>query len=339
MSVLTITHTPADGTLIDGTAKGDGTGAVLKAQRWRWSRNIGFWYIPQSRDRAPKLAQIRATATALRVAGFAVELDIDASYRTTSEVEADKIARQADRVAALDANADRRAGDAETAWNAERAAYRALPEGGEPIKIGHHSERRHRNAIEKAWNKFGKAVEAEREATAARGRADAASTTTDARYGPITVARRIERLVANMAKLDRSRDGYTRTLFTNQQTGQKQVETHGAATGAYREQLLVEIDHLADEITYWKAVREQQIADGKVTPYSRDVVVKGDHVRHGGSWYEVVRVNVKSVSVMSRVGGDWTDRLAYNTIRGLRTSKSEPVTVVDGQRVVESGVA
>lgn len=125
MSVLTITHTPEDGTLIDGTAKGDGTGVVLKAQRWRWSRNIGFWYIPQSRDRAPKLAQIRATATALRAAGFTVELDIDASYRTTSEVEADKIARQADRVAALDAKADRKAGDAETAWNAERAAYRA----------------------------------------------------------------------------------------------------------------------------------------------------------------------------------------------------------------------
>ena len=114
---------------------------------------------------------------------------------------------------------------------------------------------------------------------------------------------------------------------------------HVAATGAYREQLLVEIDHLDDEITYWKAVREQQIADGKVTPYSRDVVVKGDHVRHGGSWYEVVRVNAKSVSVMSRVGGDWTDRLAYNAIRGLRTSKSETVAVVDGQRVVESGAA
>lgn len=30
---------------------------------------------------------------------------------------------------------------------------------GEPIKVGHHSERRHRNIIEKAWNNMGKSVE------------------------------------------------------------------------------------------------------------------------------------------------------------------------------------
>ena len=30
---------------------------------------------------------------------------------------------------------------------------------GEPIKIGHHSERRHRKAIEDAWHNMGKSVE------------------------------------------------------------------------------------------------------------------------------------------------------------------------------------
>lgn len=30
---------------------------------------------------------------------------------------------------------------------------------GEPVKIGHHSERRHRKAIEDAWNNMGKSVE------------------------------------------------------------------------------------------------------------------------------------------------------------------------------------
>lgn len=30
---------------------------------------------------------------------------------------------------------------------------------GEPIKVGHHSEKRHRKAIEEAWNNTGKAVE------------------------------------------------------------------------------------------------------------------------------------------------------------------------------------
>lgn len=335
MSAVTITHAPAEGTLIEGTSRGDGSNSVLKAQRWRWSRNLGSWYVPQSRDRAPKLAQINATAAALRDVGFTVDIEIDASYRTTAEVEADKIVRQEDRVAALDAKADRRVGAAETAWTAERAAHRALPEGGEPIKIGHHSERRHRNAVEKAWNKWGKAVEADRAATAARGRADAAATTTDARYGVVTVARRIEKLIADQARLERTRDGYTRTLFTNAQTGRKELEVHEPATGGHREQVLVEIDHVADQIVYWQAVRAQQLEDGKAVSYGREVIVKGDHVRHGGSWYEVVRVNAKSVSVRSRVGGDWTDRLAYTVIRGLRTSASEPVRIVDGTRIVD----
>lgn len=169
MSALTITHTHAEGTLIDGTSRGDGSAEILKAQRWRWSRNLGSWYIPQSRDRRAKLPQINATATALRAAGFTVELDIDDTYRPTACVEADKIARQAARVDALDAKADRKAGTAEAAWAADQAAHDALPEGGEPIKVGHHSETRHRRAVEKSWNALSKAVAAEREAATARG--------------------------------------------------------------------------------------------------------------------------------------------------------------------------
>jgi len=51
MSALTITHTHADGTLIDGTTKGDGTAGILKARGWRWWRDRGTWYVPRSRDR------------------------------------------------------------------------------------------------------------------------------------------------------------------------------------------------------------------------------------------------------------------------------------------------
>lgn len=36
---------------------------------------------------------------------------------------------------------------------------------GEPIKIGHHSEKRHRKAIEDAWNNMGKSVEMDTKAT------------------------------------------------------------------------------------------------------------------------------------------------------------------------------
>jgi len=335
MSALTITHAHADGTLIDGTSRGDGSAEILKAQRWRWSRTLGSWYIPQSRDRRAKQAQINSTAAALRTAGFEVEIEIDDTYRTTAQVEADTITRQAGRVDALDAKADRKAGAADSAWAADQAAHEALPAGGEPIKAGHHSEARHRRAVEKSWNTLGKAVAAEREAAAARGRADAAAKTTDRRYAPGTVARRIEKLTAELRRLERDRDGYTRTLHTNAQTGQKYVETHEAATGDYRDRVLAEIEHTADEIAYWDGVRAAQIADGAATAYSREVIAKGDLIRYAGHHHRVLRVNAKSVTIGSIVGGSWTDRVPYSEIRGLHDADGKVVRIVDGARVIE----
>lgn len=43
-------------------------------------------------------------------------------------------------------------------------------------------------------------------------------------------------------------------------------------------------------------------------------VRKGDRVRTRYGWHDVVRVNAKSVSVPSLVGGSWTDRLAWSKV-------------------------
>lgn len=339
MSILTISHTHSEGTLIDGTARDDGSAEALKLNRWRWSRKLGSWYVPHSRDRLAKRTLINSTAASLRAAGFDVEVAIDDTYRPPVNVETDKIERQKDRVDALDAKADRKAASAENAWSADEAAHAALPEGGEPIKVGHHSERRHRNALDKAWNTLGKAVAAEREASNARGRADAAAHTTEARYAPVAVTRRVERLEAELRRLERTRDGYKRTLFTNGQTGQKYVEEHEAATGEHRARLLADIDHTADTLAYWQGVAATQIATGKAIAYTRDLVVSGDQIRYAGHWHPVVRVNGKSVTITSIVGGSWTDRVAYGEIRGLRDVTGTAISIVDGHRVPNAPVA
>lgn len=60
--------------------------------------------------------------------------------------------------------ADRLGGYAENAEKRSTAYYEASQEGrdflalGEPIKIGHHSERRHRKLIERNWERMGKSV-------------------------------------------------------------------------------------------------------------------------------------------------------------------------------------
>ena len=106
--MLTITHTHAAGTLIVGTSRGDGTAEILKLNGWRWGRSIGKWFMPNSRDHLPNLATITRTADTLRTAGFVVDTTMSTEHRTTAEVEADKIVRQADWADTLTTKADRK---------------------------------------------------------------------------------------------------------------------------------------------------------------------------------------------------------------------------------------
>lgn len=294
---ITITHTPADGTLVEGTSRGDGTNTILKSVGFRWFRTLGMWGIPNSRDRQPNTYKIERARRALADAGYDVTVELDTSFRDTATVEADKAARQQDRAEALEAKADRHRDLADAAWEADRRATAALPPGGEPIKIGHHSERRHRRAIDNAHAKLGQAVAAEQQASETARRADVATTGTARRHNPVTVANRIEKLEADQRRDERARDGHTRTLYTTSD-GQKMTETTSAATGRRRELLDARIAQRAAEIGHWTQVRADQIASGEAGNYSPATIAKGDQVRsRHGDWCTVLRVNKKTVSV------------------------------------------
>lgn len=308
--MLTITHTPTEGTQIDGTAKGDGTASVLKAHGWRWGRSIGCWYVPHSRDRQPKTHIIDSTTSALQAAGFTVATEVSHELRSTAEVEEAKIQRQAERAEALSAKAERKAATAAAAWHRSDAAAEALPWGGEPVKIGHHSETRHRNAIAKAHRTIGAALEADRETAREQQRAEAAATTTRARYSVQTVANRIEKLKAEERGIQRSLDGHTAGQ------GTPYAREVPAATGDYRERLETSLAATRDSIGYWEGVRAGQVASGEATVHSRETIAKGDAVKVSGQWREVVRVNAKTVSVAT--GYSWTDRVLYAHIQDYR---------------------
>lgn len=335
--VLTISHTHAEGTLISGTSRGDGSAEILKntvnprtghGRAWRWSRNLGTWYVQRSRDARANTSLIEATKQALEAQGFAVTVEIDDTYRSAGEVEADKIARQEDRVSALSAKAERKSVAAEAAWGAEARAVEALPPGGEPIKIGQHSERRHRRAIERAHDATLRAIDATNEASAVADRAEAAAHTTEFRYSPTVIRRRIERLEADLRRFERARDGHTRTVFRDSR-GIKHTEMHDAATGAYRERVLGEIDRLQDQITYWQAELGKAAAAGAQL-WSADTVHVGDRVRYWSSeWDTVSRVNPKTVGLTVRRG-----RLPYDKIQAVEDSAGRTVRVVNGSRTV-----
>lgn len=312
MSTLTITHSHEEGTLIDGTSRGDGSAEVLKSQGWRWGRSISSWYLPHSRDRLPKRFNIDRTKSALETAGFAVDLELDTGIRPTEEVEAGKVARQEDRVEALVAKADRKFAAADAA--AERAGrdHQALPPGGEPIKVGHHSEGRHRRALERADNSMRRSIDANDVAEVAASRADAAARTTEGRYSPVTVANRIKRFRADARRLER----------------QMVADVYDAEKG-YRPATAVEVEsrrgrfasraaELADQISFWEGVRTEQIASGQITQYGPETVSKGDRVKIRGHWWVVARANKVTVSVVAP--GGYSSRSEYSGITDHRAA-------------------
>ncbi|MGW0021600.1 DUF3560 domain-containing protein [Rhodococcus sp. NPDC003382] len=306
--MLTITHTPTGGTIVDGTAKGDGTAPILKATGWKWGRSITAWYLPFSRDRAPQLARIDRTAEALRAAGFEVETDIDTTFRDAADAHRDRDTRLADRAEALAAKADRKAAAAEAAHARHHRACNALPEGGEPIKVGHHSEARHRRALDRAHSTARAAIEADAAARSAAESARIAARSTDHRYTPAVIHRRIERQSAELRSIDRR-------LAEYHQAG------HTAATSSHVQQLELNKAELEADIDYWTAVRAEQDATDGPKLYSRADLRPGCFVSCSGSWHKVIRVNAKSVTVATAYS--WTDRLPYDKITDARAEDAQ----------------
>ncbi|AGZ54678.1 MULTISPECIES: DUF3560 domain-containing protein [Mycobacterium] len=323
---IEITHTAAEGTLVHGTARGDGTNTILKAAGFRWFRTLGVWGIAGSRDRQPNRYKIERAAESLRAAGHTVTVDVDDTHRPTAEAEADRAHRQAQRADALAAKADRKAAAASAAWESEQRAVEALPPGGEPIKIGHHSESRHRNAITRAHDATRRAIDATDLAHQAQGRAQAAATTTAHRYNPVTVKNRIEKLEAEQRGDQRILDGYRRVVART--ATYEYVDEFAPASGSYREQVIARMAQRGDQIAYWKAVYADLQASGAANPHSRDSITKGDLIKYRGHWYPVVRVNSKTVSVRRHELASWTDRIGYHEISGHRPAGD--TTMTDG---------
>ena len=180
--MITISHTHEDGTLVLGTSKGDGTAAILKANRFRWfPRHQALGPAAKPGPPSQALADRQRQPRAMQAAGFEVTVEIDDTPRDVTEVKANRAERLEDRREGL---AYRRA--VRHATEAERRLSRAdeIAEGrpfGQPILVGHHSERRARadqkrinqNMGTSSARKHGKAQGTTTAPTGVVGRADA----------------------------------------------------------------------------------------------------------------------------------------------------------------------
>lgn len=314
---ITIRHTHADGTLIEGSAKGDGVWEALP-RGWRYFRSIDQIGIPQSRDRVAKRWQINAAAEALRVAGHEVSVEIDDTYRPRAEVLTDQAARLDDRREALTTKAERVAGEVEALWARSDRAVEGIP-AGQPILIGHHSERRHRNALERSQNAAFAAVAKGREAKEVAARASVVGDAAKYAAGAPATLRRIERAQAELRGIDRNLDGYER----------RSLDGHGnplyvwrtpPATGQRRESLEARKAQLLDQIAHDEQIVETAKAAGFRT-YTKADFTPGCLIKAHGRWHRVVKVNRTTVDV--ETGYSWTDKVKFTEVREVRPAKAE----------------
>jgi hypothetical protein len=334
---LTITHTTDAGTLLEGSSKGDGAWQVLKPRGWKFSGRVGI-YVPYSRDNAPKRGLIDTSAEALRAAGFTVDVDIaDGAPRAMEESEADRADRMDDRAERLTERAQKHAAAADARDAAEHAILDGIP-FGQPILVGHHSEGRHRRDLARAESHRVAARDHQAAADRAAAGARSAEIHMAARENPVTTANRIEKLEAELRDIARKLtpcrisgrklkpEAAGRTLecpacYADRTIGDDLLyPEHGAATGAYREQLLERRPFTEEQLRYWREVRDDQRAAGRVDTVDWSQVRKGDAVKIRGQWRRVARVNAKTVSV--ETGYTWTDRCPKHEVSEHKAAAS-----------------
>lgn len=286
--MLTIEHTEAEGTLLLGTSRGDGSAEVVKGLGWRWGRSIGLWFVPRSRDAVPKRDLIERTAHALRAAGFEVSVAIDAAVGDRVAAEQRIVDRSEARADRLDARAERE----QRKSDAREAAFHQLTDGiplGQPLLAGHHSYPAAKRRQERAVRHVAASVEHQRNADAAAAAAQTARRRPDYRQSPVTVANRIERLAAEVRRQERDLAKVAPDFVP---------ESASSWVVQVREQL--ERDRA--DLAYWEQVRAEQVKAGVATDYGPGTVAAGDLVKIGGDWFRVVRANAKTVRVEVRFG-------------------------------------
>lgn len=153
---------------------------------------------------------------------------------------------------------------------------------GQPILIGHHSEKRHRRTLERSHNHISKGLEEHDKSKYYNRRAGSIHYRLESqKYDLGYLQNRINENEAKLRKLEREKK-----WFSDYECRKQELE---------------------EKLSYFKGLRneviEEQRENGKIIP-GPSTVDKGDRVKYRGTWYEVIRVNKKSVTVKGWLGVD-----------------------------------
>lgn len=337
MSDIKITHTHADGTLIEGSRKGDGVYDVLRGLRdnWRYFPSIRQIGLGQSRDKAAQTWKIDRATEALRAAGHEVTVEVDDSQRRSfAEAEAGRYERAEDRAAYHEDKAANAGTRADAAYHTEHGILDMIP-AGQPILVGHHSERRHRRDLERADSARRRAQAEGERAEYHEERAEAAERFQARRENVPTTLRRIAKLEAEERSFQRDIEGGPRGRHPY-------IYEAEPATGERLERLQTALADVREQLTYWRS-HVKQAEESGVKVWTREDFAKGDFAKRRGQWVEVLRVNAKSLTVpawldmrpVATQDGQqysWTDPLPYDKVTGRKSADEMAALLAEVER-------
>ncbi|MGW3563600.1 DUF3560 domain-containing protein [Streptomyces sp. NPDC000941] len=291
---IVIRHTRADGTSVEGDTRPKAVRDILKRKEYgrrggmgfRWSREVEAWVLYHSRDHAADDWTISKLSGYLRAElGLKVCVVKDnAKRRSYAEAQAEQIERaeaRAERYAEYAGNASARS---EGAWKASHAIADHMT--GEPIKVGHYSERGHRRVIERMDNHMHRSIAEEKKAAYWALRTRAAESFEAFKRDPRRTLRRIEKFEKEQRDNERWQAGQSACGFTRSDT----------------EELKIEAEEIAEKLAFEREVIAEAERRGfKI--WGPDDFAKGDFVNTGGTWREVCRVNKKTLTVPHIHGG------------------------------------
>lgn len=332
--MITIRHTYADGTLIEGSQRGDGAYEVVKPIRgWRYMPSIKRIGIRNSRGNAPNTWAINAAAEALRTAGYEVDVEVSDENPAFADVEAARAERSEERADRLADRAGRVGARADADYQQARQMGAAIP-FGQPAMPDHYSYGRDMRYRAKIGRTYDRAFTGMDEAEELARRAGAAEANQRHRESVPATLRRIAKLEAEERGVRRDLAG--RVDYVSDGEGGHKL-TLVKPGEAYRASLERRAEGLARELAGWREHVAKAEAEG-VKVWSRADFAKGDYVRERGRWYQVERVNPKSLSVPSgnndhllpvvtraevrhAMGpSQWVRKITYDEVRGRKSA-------------------
>lgn len=188
---------------------------------------------------------------------------------------------------------------------------------GQPILVGHHSEKRARRDAERIGSGMRKSIEESKKSAYWQRRAEAAEKNAARKRRPDVIFRRIKELEAEERKCLKEQSPSRRTeliLYHRDREHPERAFTaqQWSAHVAYWQRWL---DHVRERLAY---EREQYAASGGITADKLDKPLEvGGAVRTRWGWKEIVKVNPKTVAVPS--GYSWTDKIGRDDIKDIMT--------------------